>query len=152
MNLGKKKELAMRALNVGRSRIVFSDSRLNEIKEAITKQDIRDLMSDGAISIRPILGRKKVVKRPSRSSGNIRKKVNSRKRDYVIMTRKLRKYAAEMKNQGTLTREELKEIRKKIRNKAFKSKANLREHIGNKSDVSVKKHKKKVNKKRTNKK
>src|SRR5690606_18370803 len=106
------------------------ESRLEDIKEAITKQDIRDLKADGAILIKEIKGKKKVVKKRSRSPGNVRKKVNTRKRDYVIMTRKLRAYTREALNQGKITKEEMKEIRKKIRNKDFKSKANLREYIG----------------------
>ena len=130
MNLRNKKELAKRTLNVGKDRIMFVTSRLGDIKEALTKQDVRDLKEDGAIVIKPVKGRKKVVKINNRSTGNIRKKVSTRKRDYVIMTRKLRRYVAEMRKQGKVNREEYKDIRKKIRNKAFKSQANLKEYIG----------------------
>jgi len=130
MNLRNKKELAKRTLNVGKDRIMFVTSRLTDIKEALTKQDIRDLKKDGAIVVKDIHGRKAVKKVNNRSTGNIRKKVNTRKQDYVIMTRKLRRYVAEMKKQGKVTHEEYKDIRKKIRNKAFKSKANLKEYIG----------------------
>ncbi len=130
MNLRKKKALAAKTLNVGKGRIIFVKSRLNEIKEAITKQDIRDLQKEGAIMIREIRGRRKVVKNRSRSAGNIRKKVNVRKREYVIITRKLRKYVAELKKQGKISSAEVKEIRKKIRNRDFKSKAHLKEYIG----------------------
>ncbi len=130
MNLNKKKLLAIRTLKVGKKRIVFLQPRLDEIKEAITKQDIRDLQKEGAILVKEIKGKKKVEKRNKRSPGNIRKKVNKRKQDYVIMTRKLRKYAAEMKKQGRLSKEEVVDIRKKIRNKVFRSKAHLKEYIG----------------------
>lgn len=131
MNLKSKKELAAKALKVGKERIVFVKERLEDIKEAITKQDIRDLKQEGAIKVKNISGRKKNIKKKSRRSpGNVRKKVNTRKRDYVIMTRKLRSYVAEMKKQGRLSAEEVKELRKKIRNKMFRSKAHLREHIG----------------------
>jgi len=130
MNFRTKKELAKRALKVGKDRIMFVTSRLNDIKEALTKQDIRDLKKDGAIVIKEVKGRKKVVKINNKSTGNIRKKVNTRKRDYVIMTRKLRRYVLEMKKQGKVTNEEFREIRKRIRNRAFKSKAHLKEYIG----------------------
>ena len=96
MNIGKKKSLAVRALKVGKERIVFLQPRLDEIKEAITKQDIRDLQKEGAIFVKEIKGRKKVEKRNNRSTGNIRKKVNKRKQDYVIMTR-----YPQRDNQGT---------------------------------------------------
>lgn len=130
MNLSKKKELAKRTFGVGEDRIVFVESRLNDIKEAITKQDMRDLRQDKAIIIKEKKGRKKVIrKRRRRSTGNIRKKINTRKRDYVILTRKLRKYVLEIKNQGKISKEEVNDIRKKIRNKAFRSKSHLKEYI-----------------------
>ena len=66
MNLRNKKELAKRTFNIGKDRIVFLKSRLEEIKEALTKQDIRDLRQDGAILIKDIKGRKKVKKRKTR--------------------------------------------------------------------------------------
>ena len=130
MNLGKKTALAARTLKVGKGRIVFVKSRLNEIKEAITKQDIRDLKKEGAIIVKEIKGRRKVVKINSRSPGNIRKKVNVRKKLYVIITRKLRKYIAELRKRGEISDKDFKEIRKKIRNKEFKSIAHLKEVIG----------------------
>ena len=131
MNLAKKKALAARTLKVGKKRVVLLPSRISEIKEAITKQDIHDLKKEGAILVKEIKGRRKITKRKTRkSTGNIRKKVNTRKQDYVIMTRKLRRYVAEMKKQGRLTPGEIKDIRNKIRNKAFRSKAHLKEYIG----------------------
>jgi large subunit ribosomal protein L19e len=131
MNLGTKKELAKRALKVGKEKIVFVKSRIAEIKEAITKQDIKDLNAEGAILIKEPKGRKKNVKRKNqRRTGKIKKKVKRNKEEYMAITRKLRSYTNEMKKQGKLSPEEVKDIRKKIRNRAFKSKANLKEYIG----------------------
>ncbi len=129
MNLSKKKNLAARTLKVGKEKIVFVKSRLDEIKEAITKQDIRDLAKDKAIILKNKKGRKKKIKKKRKSVGNIRKKVKKTKKDYVTLTRKLREYVKELKNRGRVSKEEIKEIRKKIRNKGFKSKANLRDYI-----------------------
>jgi large subunit ribosomal protein L19e len=130
MNLSKKKSLTKRTFNVGDDRIIFVDSRLNEIKEAITKQDIRDLQKSGAIIIKEIHGRKNNPKRKNRSIGNVRKKIGSRKRNYVIMTRKLRKYARSQLAAGKISKENLKDAGKKIRNKYFRSKAHMKEHFG----------------------
>lgn len=131
MNLGKKKALASRTLKIGKERIVFIKERLDEIKEAITKQDIRDLKKEGAIVIKDVTGRKKVEKRKRRRGlGKIKKKINVRKKNYIIMTRKLRAYVLAMLNRGEISKEDYKEIRKKIRNKAFRSKAHLKEYIG----------------------
>lgn len=130
MNLNKKKELAKRTFGIGKDRIIFVDSRLEDIKEAITKQDIRDLRRDGAIIIREVGGRKKIKNKVRRGRGNIRKGTKVRKRDYIILTRKLRKHTAELKKSGELSKENSDDIRKKIRNRIFRSKSHLREHIG----------------------
>jgi len=128
MNLGKKKALARRTLKVGKGRIVFIESRLEDIKEAITKQDIRDLHAEGAILVREIKGRTKITKR-KKTPGKIKKNVSTRKQDYVKMTRKLRKYVSAMRERGDVTRDDYLDIRKKIRNKIFKSQAHLKVYI-----------------------
>lgn len=130
MNLRNKKSLAAKTFGVGKERVVFIDSRKDEIKEAITRQDIRDLVQSGAIIIKEIKGRKKNEKRKKRrNKGKIRKKINKRKQIYVKITRKLRRYAKEMEAQGKISKEELKEIRKKIKERMFKSKAHLKSYI-----------------------
>ena len=129
MDLGKKRSLAARTFDVGESRIVFVKPRLEEIKEAITKQDIRDLYKDGAIKIKNIKGRKKNNKKKNkRTTADVRKKVNTRKRDYVLLTRKLRRHLKQSKNK--MTDKERKDIRKKIRNSFFRSKSHMKEHMG----------------------
>jgi len=134
MNLGKKKMLAMRALKIGKERIVFVKPRLDEIKEAITKQDIRDLYRSGAIVIKDIAGKKKIKAKGIRNAGSIRKKVNKRKKEYVAITRKLRKYVAHMKGKEEITPEQVKGIRKKIRNREFRSRAYLKDYVGRLND------------------
>ena len=131
MNLKKKKELASRCLKVGKDRILFPASASEEIKEARTKQDIRDLYTNGIIKIKPVQGRKKVIKKSrQRTSGNIKKKVKKKKQEYVRITRKLRNYVLELKKQEKISPEDYRDMRKKIKNRIFKSKANLKLYIG----------------------
>lgn len=128
MNLRKKKELAAKALDVGKNRIYFNPEALNEIKEAITKQDIKTLYEEGIISIKPISGRKKVVRRKARRGhGKIKMKVKHRKQDYVKMTRKSRKYLKQLKSK--IPRETYYELRRKIKMKAFRDIAHFKEYI-----------------------
>ncbi len=47
---GVQKRLSAQILKCGRNRVRFDPNRLEEIKEAITKTDIRKLISEGAIS------------------------------------------------------------------------------------------------------
>lgn len=130
MNLSKKKNLAIKTLGVGRDRIVFNTSRLDEIKEAITKQDIRDLVQSGAISVREIKGRRKIVKSHSRRrAGSVKKKVKLGKKTYIIITRSLRSYIKELRKHGKMTKEKYCEIRKQIKSRAFRDKSHLKERL-----------------------
>ncbi|MBS3098964.1 hypothetical protein J4462_02020 [Candidatus Pacearchaeota archaeon] len=130
MELKNKKSLASRALGIAKSRIIFNTARLSEFKEAITKQDIKDLKEAGAIFIREKKGRKKIKKRKTRRrSGSIKKYVNRKKKDYVTLTRKLRTYLAHSRARKIITGEEFKTLRKEIRASNFRSLAHMKERI-----------------------
>jgi len=130
MQLAKKKELAAKVLKVGKGRIVFVGSRLGEIKEAISRMDIMDLHKSGAILIREVKGRKKIVKRKHRRrTGKIKQNVNNRKAEYVIITRKLRAFVRGLFRTGKINAEQKQEIRKQIRARKFKSKRQLKENL-----------------------
>jgi large subunit ribosomal protein L19e len=130
MKLENKKDLVARTLGVGKNRIVFNKTRLSTIKEAITKQDIRDLLADGTISIKEIKGRAKVVKRTTRRrAGSIRHKVNEKKQGYVKLTRKLRRYLAQLRMTDKISAEDYQKFRKEIKNKSFKSLSHMKEQL-----------------------
>lgn len=130
MQLNKKKELAARTLKVGKGRVVFNTARLDEVKDAITKQDIKDLFADKAISIKEITGKRKKEKgKTRRRQGSIKKNVNTRKRDYMTITRKLRAYITELRKHGTILSEEYWKLRREIRAKNFRSKSHMKERI-----------------------
>jgi large subunit ribosomal protein L19e len=130
MNLRKKKMLAAKTLGVGKNKIIFVKSRLDEIKEAITKQDIRDLYSEKAIIIREKAGRGRKEKKGRRKgAGNIRKKIRERKRKYVILTRKLRKRLDEFRKGRRISGEQVQEARKRIKNRNFKNQAAFNEYL-----------------------
>ena len=128
-NLRTKKELAAKALRVGKNRISFN-GEASEIKEAITRQDIKDLAEQGIISIKPVKGRKKIVRRKTRRGpGKIKKTVSHRKQEYVKITRKLRNYLMVLRDKGLVERELYWTLRKKIRMRDFKSKAHFKEYL-----------------------
>lgn len=129
MDLSKKRALVARTFGIGVGRVMFNVNRIDEIKEAITKQDIRDLAASKAIFIREIGGRRVNAPRKRRRAGSIRMRPNSRKRDYMVLTRKLRAYVAELRKHETITYAEFIILRKEIRSKQFKSKAHMKERI-----------------------
>jgi large subunit ribosomal protein L19e len=130
MQLNKKKELAARVLGVGKDRVMFNQERLAEIKEAITRQDIRDLLKDKSIVVKEIKGSRKIIKRKTRRrAGSLKKSVNTRKRDYMSITRKLRTFISELRKKNILENSEYLKLRKEIRAKNFKSKAQMKDRV-----------------------
>ncbi len=130
MQLSKKKILAAKVLKVGKNRIIFVKEHLPEVKEAITRLDILDLHKSGAIQIREVKGRKKIVKRKNRRRvGKIKNKTNTRKAEYVIITRKLRKFVRGLVRTGAVDKEKNREVRKQIRARKFRSKRHLKENL-----------------------
>ena len=131
MNLRKKKTLAAKTLGVGKERIVFLEPRKDEIKEAITRQDILDLYKNGAIRVKEMEGRKKQVKRKNRRRmGKIKNPVKDRKQEYVMITRKLRTFAKHLLKTKQIDKEKHYSIRKMIRARRFKSRRQLKENLG----------------------
>jgi large subunit ribosomal protein L19e len=140
-NLNKKKELAAKTLKVGKNRINFNQDNLSDIKETITRQDIKDLHAEGIITIKPIKGRKKIKKRKTRRGpGKIKKTVNKRKQVYVKITRKLRGYLSELKKLGVINNELYNDLRKKIRMRVFRSKSHLKNYLETHGEIGIKPH------------
>lgn len=130
MNLSKKKALAARALNVGKARILFNVQRLGEIKEAITKQDIRDLHKEGIILIKEVKGRRKIVRRNTRKRmGSRKKRILNKKHQYVTLTRKFRRYLSYLKNKKAISKEHFLQLRREIRARMFQTLTQLKERI-----------------------
>ena len=131
MQLFKKKELAAKALGVGKSRVIFVEGNLPQIKEAITRADMKELFNAGAIKVRDVQGRKTPVKRKNRRGvGKIKKRVNTRKQEYAKSTRKFRKIAKSLHRLGKIDAEKHQKIRRLIRARHFKSKRHLNESLG----------------------
>lgn len=130
MELGKKKNFIARIAGVGKDRVAINPERLSEIKDVLSRQDVRDLLASKAIAIKPVRGRKKKQRRKTRRrAGSIRKKPKERKRKYIILTRKFRAYTAKLRGENKLPREQYYILRKEIRSKLFKDKIHLKERI-----------------------
>jgi large subunit ribosomal protein L19e len=81
MILKLQKRLASTVLNCSPKRVIFDPARLEDIKEAITKTDIRMLVGEGVITERPEKGvsRVRANKRKRQKSKGLRKGEGSRK-------------------------------------------------------------------------
>ena len=130
MKLEKKKALVGRTLGIGMERIIFNNQRLAEIKELITKQDVLDLLADGAIMIREPKGRKTLVRKSRRRrSGSVKMKPKKGKAEYVRKVRKLRNYLFQLRGKEEVTKEVYDKLRQEIRASMFKNQSHFKERV-----------------------
>ena len=128
--LDKRKELASKVLGVGMNKICFDAERLSDIKEAITRQDIKELYQEGIITIKPKQGKRVKKKRKTRKgAGKVKKKVKNRKQKYVKLVRKLRKILKDTKRLGNINKEDYRALRVKVKANTFRDKTHLNEHM-----------------------
>jgi large subunit ribosomal protein L19e len=130
MQLNKKKALAAKVLGVGKDRVIFMNESLSEIKEAITRKDMLDLVNAGAIQIREVSGRKSgQVRKHRRGIGKVEQRVPGKKQVYVKITRKLRATARGLVAMKKINSDQYSNIRKMIRASKFKSRRHLLESL-----------------------
>ncbi len=133
-----QKRLSAEILGVGINSVIFDEDKLNEINEAITNQDIKQLIKEGAIKKRPNLGikrragkirdkRKKKGRR--RRAGKIRKKVYDRKGDYIKEIRVIRKYLENQREAGKISNIQYKTIRNLAKSGKITNKRELINHL-----------------------
>lgn len=129
MKLDRKKKLAAKVLDVGLERVWFNPARLDDVKEAITRQDIRDLIKEKVIKIKPTTGKKAKKKRKWRRGPGKKKKVVTDKREYVLKIRKMRQYLKMLRQIDKLSSAEYKKLRNHAKSGIFTDLRHLKEHI-----------------------
>ncbi|MDD5087049.1 MAG: 50S ribosomal protein L19e [Candidatus Nanoarchaeia archaeon] len=141
MELKTQKRLAADLLKCSAKRIVFDNERLDEIKEAITKRDINNLIRDKAIN-------KKQSKGVSRARANKIKKQKSKgrmkgpgsrkgehtarlpgKKKWINKVRLQREVIKELKDKKRITNDVHKMLYRKVGGGFFRSKSHLNIYI-----------------------
>ena len=137
-----QRRMAAKVLNIGKNKIWFIPGRINEIKEAITQQDIVDLIKDKAIKRKPHLGQKRRAGRINlkrkkkgrrRGPGHIKKVI--KKRDYIHRIRKLRSFLKSLKNTNKMNSEECRKIYMLLKAGMLKNKQAITEYIQEKRPI-----------------
>jgi ribosomal protein L19E len=91
---------------------------------------MRDLLASGAITVLPVLGRKKIERRTRRrGAGKVRMRVVDKKEKYIILTRKFRKYLANLRITGKVSEENYQKLRREIRASAFRDMNHFKEAV-----------------------
>jgi len=136
-NLRAQKRLAAEELGVGKNRIWFDPERQSDLAEAITREDIRELVDEGVIQVDPESGnsrgrarerQKKRADGHQSGPGTRKGKAGARqdrKEDWQSRIRAQRKRLRELRDAGEITRSEYRELYDKAGGGEFDSVADL---------------------------
>lgn len=151
MNLKNKRRIAASALKVGRNRVWFDESRLDEIKEVITKSNIRKLINDRTIQARPerSTSRFRIRKRIMQKRKGRRKGPGSRKGSrtarlpkkitWISNVRVQRDFLKMLKSKKMITQKNFWGVYKKIKGGFFRSRRHLKLYLNEHNLIKVEK-------------
>ena len=137
VNLKAKKQLVSRIVGVGVNRVRFDNDHLDDIADAITRDDIRSLMTANTITIKSFRGtsrgraKTKKIQQSKRGATQGSKKGRKGAREgkktvYVNKVRALRYVLKIAKDRKEIDNETFKSIYKKIGGNTIRNKAHLR--------------------------
>jgi large subunit ribosomal protein L19e len=141
LSLRSQRRLAAELLKVGEGRVWIDPERTDDVEAAITREEIRRLIHDGAIRRSPKRGvshgrarvlhekKKRGLRRgPGRKSGSARAKV-SKKEAWMRRIRALRKRLRELKASRVITESVYRRLYDMAGSGVFESKADLERYI-----------------------
>ena len=137
MKLTTQKRLAASLLKCSEKRVVFDQEALESIAESITKEDIRQLISEGVIKKTPVKGisRARANKRleqrrkgRQRGAGTRKGTRNARlphKEAWMNKIRAQRKHLAELREQEVVSGSDYRDLYRKAKGGFFRSKRHI---------------------------
>jgi large subunit ribosomal protein L19e len=148
-DLSAQKRLAAAVLDVGKSRVWFDPDAQSEIAEAITREDVRELVQQGSIDAKGESGnsrgraRERAAKRayghrkgPGKRKGRQGAR-NPRKGDWESRIRAQRRTLKELRADGTLTPTQYRDLYNKAGGGEFESVDRLLAFARNNYDVAI---------------
>jgi large subunit ribosomal protein L19e len=148
-DLSAQKRLAADVLDVGKDRVWFDPEAQSEIADAITREDIRDLVDEGTIQQKGSSNnsRGRARKRADKQAYGHRTGAGTRrgtagarensKENWTSRIRAQRRRLRELRDDGPLDRTQYRELYNKAGGGEFESVARLEAYIENNYDVEV---------------
>jgi large subunit ribosomal protein L19e len=141
MKLTTQKRLAAEVMKVGMSRVWIDPDFEDEVSLAITRNDIRRLVDEGAIQQRQKIGvsrgrarhilrqkRKGQRKGPGKRKGKHTSKLSGKDR-WMMKIRPMRNELKKLRDEGKITRRIYRDLYLKAKGNAFRNTAHLRTYI-----------------------
>ncbi len=141
MNLLGQKRIAAHIMKVGKTRVKLNPEKLEDVSEALTKEDVRALIKSGAIIKRPASGNsrgrvraKNAQKKKGRRRGGgkregTKKARNPPKKKWMNKIRAIRDELKMMREQKEITASEYRKLYLQAKGNLFTSRRHLHEHI-----------------------
>lgn len=138
LKLTLQKRLAADLLECGIHRVKFDPEKLEEVSEAITREDVRRLIKDGVIwkeqekGISRARVRARKSRRKSRGSGSREGGKYSRiskKEQWMMKVRAQRRRLKELRDRGLITKTTYRKVYMMVKAGAFKSVAAMIEYL-----------------------
>lgn len=139
MSLNYQKRLAAKLLNVGVTRVWVDPDRADDVLLAVTGEDVRKLIDDGAIRRKPMTGvsrgRKRAAKAAKRRGlkrglgsrkGRIKKRVTS---PWVLRVRSQRDFITYLRRRKVLTPRDYRGLYRLVKGGAFQDIGQIKAHI-----------------------
>jgi large subunit ribosomal protein L19e len=148
-DLKAQKRLAADVLDVGKGRVWFDPESQGDIAEAITRDDIRELVDQGSIQVKDATGnsrgraRERAAKRSyghKKGAGSRKGKAGGRKQRkdaWISRIRAQRRRLKELRDDGPLDRSQYRELYNKASGGEFESVDRLEAYIENNYDITL---------------
>ena len=140
-DLKSQKRIAADVMNVGEDRVWLDPEQMEKIGEAITRQDIRNLIEGGAIQKRDEQGtskarakhaKKQKAKGQRKGHGSRKGKKTARKSEkdeWMEKIRALRSELKEMRDEEEINSEQYRELYNKAKGGFFRNKKHLNNYV-----------------------
>jgi len=133
--------MAAQLMKVGENKVRFNPERLEDVSEALTREDVRALIKSGAVShipkkgnssarIKERLEKKATGKRRGHGSrkGSAKTRIGSKSR-WISKIRAIRDEIKKMREDGAIDSSQYRQIYRQAKGNLFHSRRHVREHV-----------------------
>jgi len=140
-DLSLQKRLAAEILGVGESRIWIDPNRIEDVADAITREEIRGLIKDGVIQVKPVHSnsrerwrRRHLQRKKGRRRGYGKRKGKKtarkdKKEEWMNRIRKIRRFLRYLRDNGIIDRKTYRRLYMLAKGGTFHSLASLKHYM-----------------------
>ncbi len=141
MDLKTQRRLAAKILKIGQNRVWIDEDRIDDVSEAVTREDIRRLIRDKAVKARPEAGvskhrarKRKIQRAKGRRRGHGKRKGKlgakiSKKRRWIQTIRPVRDSLKKLRDTNKIDRSTYRKLYMMAKGGIFRSRSHLETYV-----------------------